>query len=342
MKTKLKLTIAALLLAAIGTTTTAEAKSRPTHSIYPLMRATVATAVAVDVALTSATYIAAVSDRRRAAQNRDVLKLLTLGDNFYYGIGVPVNHKFAAECYLDAAFLGDAAAQERIATCYYNGHGVSRNDKKAMHYYQLSAEQGYVPAINGLGNCYRYGRGVAKDHYEAIALYHFAAEQGYWDAQNNLAWCYAHNIGTTRDYAEAAYWYSLAAEQGYAQAQYLLGNCYYLGTGVERDYSMAAYWFNAAAAQGHRDAINRLNTMRNLTLRTITAPLRILAPNPNIAPFRRPSVIVIPGAVSKPKVQQKYVAPKPTATTKPTTNSTSSSKSDKKSSEKSSSSKKKR
>ena len=75
-----------------------------------------------------------------------------LGYFYENGIGVAQNYGLAAKCYQDAANLGDADAQNNLASLYEIGRGVPYNLKEAIAWYEIAAKQGHAAAVINLKN----------------------------------------------------------------------------------------------------------------------------------------------------------------------------------------------
>ena len=160
---------------------------------------------------------------------------------------------------------GDVASQSALGDCYYNGDGVEVNHSEAAKWYRKAAEQGDINAEFKLGamyaTLYEVGKGVVRDYGESIKWYHKAvdqyrkaADQGVAVAQCSLGQIYRQGEIVPQDYSEAAKWYRKAAEQGEVNAQENLGVQYSKGEGVPQNDIEAYIWFSLAAAQGDMDA----------------------------------------------------------------------------------------
>ena len=182
----------------------------------------------------------------------------SLGENYFFGNGVPQNYSQAAAYYKKGADLGNTDAQYSLGYCYYYGQGVDKDYAQAVLWFWSAAVQGHADAQYYLGLCYYNGDGVGKDFKNAVVCFRKAAEQGNASAQYNLGSCYYYGEGVTNDYAQAVVWYRKAAEQGNASAQYSLGLCYYKGEGVTQDYAQAVAWYRKAADQGDASAMCNL------------------------------------------------------------------------------------
>ena len=84
------------------------------------------------------------------------------------------------------AIKGNSVAQNTLGNSYYYGLGVPKQVSSAVEWYRKAAEQGLALAQFNLGNCYRYGIGVNKNDLESIKWYQKAAEQGLEEARRFL------------------------------------------------------------------------------------------------------------------------------------------------------------
>ena len=69
----------------------------------------------------------------------------------------------AVELFKLAATKGEPEAYFSLGDCYYFGLGVEQSYEDAFALYQISAELGVADAQYYLGWCYYYGEGVEKD-----------------------------------------------------------------------------------------------------------------------------------------------------------------------------------
>jgi TPR repeat protein len=211
---------------------------------------------------------------------------LSLGDN-----GVSEDKPAVYRCFLQAAELGNAQAQLRVAREYrWNLYSVFQPSQPlAIHWFECAAAQGEaeaakeldevlkeraeqreavrefaeiakaayaneLDAVFKLGTCYFHGQGVSRDSDKAVALFRQVAEKGHTAAQHALAMRFEYGDGVEPDLAEAAKWYRLAAEQGNTEAQSALGRPLADGKGVPRDKVEAVKWYREAASKGDETA----------------------------------------------------------------------------------------
>ena len=83
-------------------------------------------------------------------------------------------------------FTMSAKAEYRLGNNYYYGQGVPKNYAKAVYWYRKAAKQGYAPAQWQLSNAYGNGQGIPKNYAKAVYWLKKAAKGGYVKAQNAL------------------------------------------------------------------------------------------------------------------------------------------------------------
>jgi len=83
-----------------------------------------------------------------------------------------------------AAFLGNVAAQSKLALIYHYGIGVPQNDAKAFYWLKKAAKNGAIPAQYVLGRMYIYGdKPAIKDLKKAAFWLSKAKEKSYKDSK---------------------------------------------------------------------------------------------------------------------------------------------------------------
>ncbi len=80
---------------------------------------------------------------------------------------------------MDAAAMGDAAAQTTLAGWYTSGRGVPQDYRKALELFEAAADEGDGRAQYNLGIMYRDGVGVVQDTSMARKWFRLAAAHGY-------------------------------------------------------------------------------------------------------------------------------------------------------------------
>ena len=121
--------------------------------------------------------------------------------------------------YGDLCSQGDSFGQFLLGYCYYWGFGVDIDWKRAAELSTLSAEQGNAWGQYRLGECYYGGWGVSQDYKRAVELFTLSAEQGNAEGQHRLGWCYYHGGGVTKNRDLARQWWKRAAAQGHEDAK---------------------------------------------------------------------------------------------------------------------------
>ena len=90
----------------------------------------------------------------------------------------PANAAEARRLYLQAAQLGNVAAQYNLAYLYEQGSGVDQSESEASKWYQLAAKGGDPLAQFDIGQRYHLGLGVTANQAEAVKWLTLAAAQG--------------------------------------------------------------------------------------------------------------------------------------------------------------------
>lgn len=158
----------------------------------------------------------------------------------------------AVKWFTNGALQGNAACQASLGECYYYGLGVSQDYSEAVKWLKQAARQDNYPAITLVGRCYQDGTGVSQNSEKAYRCFKLSALQGQADAQSLLAGCYYEGAGVLQDYSEAAMWHLAAALQGHQLSQYLLSVQYILGEGIGIDY-VEGYAWHVIATRDERE-----------------------------------------------------------------------------------------
>lgn len=187
--------------------------------------------------------------------------MVSLGDSYRSGDGVPQSYDKALSWYRKAADAGSAAGMDRIGYFYETGKGVAEDDQQAFGWYQKAADGGNTAGMVNLGYLYDRGKGVARDFARAMVWYRKAADANEATAMNNIGAMYEGGRGIAIDYAEALKWFHKAAEGGDALAMRNLGGMYAAGEGVAPDRGQAIQWFQAAVKAGDTKAAAELITL---------------------------------------------------------------------------------
>ncbi|GBC06388.1 hypothetical protein RclHR1_00680032 [Rhizophagus clarus] len=181
-----------------------------------------------------------------------------LGYFNYYGIGININKKRAAELYQKATLLGNNVAQLNLADMYIHGNGINTCSELAFGLYKKLADKEVPYAIDKLGYCYEMGIGTGTNWKRAVELYQKAADLGNSTGMNNLGDCYHNGFGTNIDDQKAFELYQKAANLDNFFAQYKLALMYESGNGIEKNIAHAIYWYKKSAKQGYIYAQNHL------------------------------------------------------------------------------------
>lgn len=137
----------------------------------------------------------------------------------------------------------------------------SNADIQAAECFMQAATLGNALAHYNLGLMHALGRGVERDDEKMAGHFTYAARQGHRDAQAVLAWLYFHGDGVECNREEAAKWFQEAAEKGHAESQHQLAIIHMFGLGLPQDYQKAAKWYWDAAEQDH-ECGSRIEAMK--------------------------------------------------------------------------------
>jgi TPR repeat protein len=127
-------------------------------------------------------YAEAVPVFLEAAKLGNAAAQLQVGWHYEFGKGVRRNLREAFRWYLAAAEQGNPLAQCNLATMYETGNGIGENWMEAAHWYLQAAKQNDVRGLYNLGRSYEFGIGVPQSRRNAISLYKKAAAKGDADA----------------------------------------------------------------------------------------------------------------------------------------------------------------
>jgi len=113
------------------------------------------------------------------AEDGSAEALYYIGFMHMKGLGVPQDHKEAAEWYKKAAERGSVQAQNNLGFVFAKGdHGLNQDYAEAAKWFRMAAQNGEVAAQFNIGRMYLEGTGVAKDPIMAYAFLAWAAEGG--------------------------------------------------------------------------------------------------------------------------------------------------------------------
>ncbi|ROT37872.1 HCP-like protein [Sodiomyces alkalinus F11] len=136
-----------------------------------------------------------------------------------------------AKMYLEkAAYLGFAKAQLKMGQAYELCQlGCDFNPAYSIHYYGLAAKQGQPEASLGVSRWFLFG-------YEGV-----------FHKNEQLAFKYARE----------------AAAAKLPTGEFAMGYYHEIGISVSKDLRQAAYWYELAAEHGNKDAVGRLESLKD-------------------------------------------------------------------------------
>lgn len=122
--------------------------------------------------------IRAADYMKKSAVHGYVPALISCGDYFYRGIGVPVDYETAFFFYHRAALMGAPRAKWKLGSCYFRGEGVEKDEETAAYWFWQAANAGECEAQALVAMCFEFGYGVKKNIEEAEKWYRLGAIQG--------------------------------------------------------------------------------------------------------------------------------------------------------------------
>jgi TPR repeat protein len=156
-------------------------------------------------------YEKATKILQEAAKLGDPLCLLTLGERYLAGNGVPADTKEAIRLFQQASDTGHPEAKLRLSTILLSDELANKDLKRSTELVQEVASMGDARGIFFLARAYENGTGIEKNLEKAISLYEQASNEGY-----SLAMYALINLYTSKaDEVKANYWrekYKMAKE----------------------------------------------------------------------------------------------------------------------------------
>lgn len=194
-----------------------------------------------------------------AAGQGDPAGMCMLGNQCFYGLGVPEDRQKAERLYKDAFHLfregaegGDAASQMNLAWCWFYGVGTERSEQVAMQWLKSAAELGLACAQCELADAYMEGELLERDQKAAFEWYGRAASQGDARGLAHLADFYYFGDVVPAHEPKAVRLYNMAAAKGSQHAQKRLVECYTYGFGTQVDPGAASFWLGKLLDQQQR------------------------------------------------------------------------------------------
>ena len=109
-----------------------------------------------------------------------------VGDFYFWGKGLAIDHPQAMTAYKIVAEAGDAPCQHQLGAIYFHGLGVDVDYKQARPWLEKAAAQDHPDAVCQLGVMYHEGCGVASSSRRARELFQRSIELGYEEGMQYL------------------------------------------------------------------------------------------------------------------------------------------------------------
>lgn len=206
---------------------------------------------------------------------------MSLGDMYYYGIGVSQDFDVATKLYSKAVSNNEVeySVIEEASKYYLDSAEEAKDIGEKMHYYELAFRYGNITAGNALGSIeYTDSKGV--DFHSVFARYENTARAGEQaikyrpkndktiitetaiaSAFNNMGVLII-NAGCVDASPQALEYFEKAASLGSSIGQYNVGYMYFYGLGVIKNKEEGIKMFKKAASDGCQEAIKLLNKLQ--------------------------------------------------------------------------------
>jgi TPR repeat protein len=171
----------------------------------------------------------------------------------------------------EAAAVGSAEAQSRLAFQHVAGIGVPCDLRTARRLFEMSAAQGHAEGQLGLGLLLAAGADHKNAKDRAVQLLRSAARQGSPKAKFALARLLAQDELAQENCDEAADLLLELATGDNTEAMYQLGELYRTENRKLRDLGLAEIWLRRACTRGHPRAFTSLDQL----LTTQLSPPRV-------------------------------------------------------------------
>jgi len=162
--------------------------------------------------------------------------------------------KEAFRWFKDAADLGNADAQYRVALMYRDGFGVEKNNSESLKYFEFSGNNGNLRAMQYLGDAYLNGI-IDFDEKKSFWWHLKAAERGNPTSQYQIAVMYRDGNGVEKDDRLSESWFKSCVYSGLVGFASILSDAYSKGMQVLKDDEIAYKWHLFSAESGNVNAM---------------------------------------------------------------------------------------
>lgn len=184
-------------------------------------------------------------------------KLFENFTKYYYGNGVSVDKKKAAEYCKMAADKGSISAMKNYGNMLYNGDAIAANKIESVRYFKMAADCGDTSSMKMcVMLLYNGGEGIKSDKKEAAKYCKMLADKGDVTAMHNYAGMLYNGDGVSVDKSGSAVYFRMAADSGDVESMRTYGNMLKAGDGVKSDKKEAARYLKMAADRGDPVAMN--------------------------------------------------------------------------------------
>lgn len=182
---------------------------------------------------------------------------------YYYGRGVPIDHKSALFWFKRSVDIEETSkAQHYMAVIYMEEDGpVRQNYGAALEWLQLSADQNYAESQYLLG---RLHMEVYLNTSKALHWFMKSLENGLSDARYDVGLLYVNGGGGIKiDYKQAFFFLKDVDNNTHVKSSSgIIGTMFYNGGyGIEKDYKQALFWFFKCDGGASSENFNTIGKM---------------------------------------------------------------------------------
>lgn len=201
------------------------------------------------------------------AEKGDCAAIVTLGECYENGAGVPLDSTLALKWYQKGAAMGDGNCSIRISKYYLHGTLLPKDTARYFAIRKEWADKGLPNGLAALASAYEFGYGTKADTAKTLDLYEQSLKKGSSWGYFNMGLNYLYgDLGLKKDSKKALSYLQKAYKLGEHDAATIIGT-YYLQAG---DYKQARKWFDEGKKWGDPHAVAGIAEMHWLGKGVVT------------------------------------------------------------------------
>lgn len=192
------------------------------------------------------------------AEKGDCAAIVTLGECYENGAGVPLDSTLALKWFQKGADLGDGECWIRLSKYHLRGTLLPKDTARYLAIRQEWADKGLPNGIAALAIAYESGYGVKADTAKALELFEKACKKGSGWAYYDLGIGYYYgDLGLKKDVKKGISYLQKAYKLGEHDAAAIIGD-HYLSAG---DTKQARKWYDEGKKWGDPNAVQGIAEM---------------------------------------------------------------------------------